>query len=96
MSWSDLDEQHKTTFHREYVASHEPAERSWLIENILSNFPQYRKSVVENAIQEVCTSMAITPRKRKEFLAKLQQNLENKKTEKAEIRNSTGEKIKLA
>jgi hypothetical protein len=92
MSWSNLDKQHKNTFQREYVACHEPAERSWLVENILSTFPQYRKSVVENAIREVSTSMTITPRKREEFLLKLQQNLEIKKTEKAEIRSSAGKK----
>jgi hypothetical protein len=79
MSWSQLDQQHKETFHREYVACHEPAERAWLVENIIVLLPHYRKSVVENAIQEVCTSMVITPRKRTIFLEKLQRQLETKK-----------------
>ncbi len=78
MSWSDIDKQHKASFNREYVACHEPAERSWLVEQVIFVFPHYRKSVVEQAIQEVCTSMTITPRKRKEFLQLLQQHLEKK------------------
>jgi hypothetical protein len=78
MSWADIDKQHQVSFNREYVACHEPAERSWLVDQVIFVFPQYRKSVVEHAIQEVCTSMTITPRKRKEFLQLLQQHLEEK------------------
>jgi acyl-CoA reductase-like NAD-dependent aldehyde dehydrogenase len=76
MSWSTINEQHKATFHRDYVACHEPHERGWLVENVLDTFPQYRKSVVERAIQEVCIAMTTTPRKRKEFLEKLEHALE--------------------
>jgi hypothetical protein len=78
MNWEQLDAQHKATFHREYVACHEPHERGWLLENVMMTFPQYRKSVVERAIQEVCTAMTITPRMRKEFLERLQQHLEGR------------------
>lgn len=85
MNWSDIEKKHKASFNREYVACHEPAERSWLVERVIFAFPQYRKSVVERAIQEVCTSMAITPRKCKDFLQLLQQNLEEKNTQ-AEVR----------
>ena len=76
MNWEQLDAQHKTTFHREYVACHEPHEQGWLVENVAIAFPQYRKSVVERAIQEVCKAMTVTPRMRKEFLERLQQQLE--------------------
>jgi hypothetical protein len=79
MSWSSISEQHKATFHRDYVACHEPHERGWLVENVLTAFPQYRKSVVEHAIQEVCTAMTATPRKRHEFLEKLKQQLEGQR-----------------
>lgn len=78
MNWSDIEKQHKASFNREYVACHEPAERGWLVEQVILTFPQYRKSVVERAIQEVCTSMVITPRKCKDFLLLLQQTLEEK------------------
>ncbi|MFM9838182.1 MAG: hypothetical protein ACKVOQ_07955 [Cyclobacteriaceae bacterium] len=78
MNWEQLDTQHKATFHREYVACHEPHERGWLVENVMMAFPQYRKSVVERAIQEVCTAMTVTPRMRKEFLERLQQHLEGR------------------
>jgi hypothetical protein len=77
MSWTTIEQQHKTTFHREYVACHEPAERSWLVDNVTLAFPQYRKSMVENAIRKVCAFMSITPRKRKEFLERLQGVLED-------------------
>ncbi len=79
MSWSNISEQHKATFHRDYVACHEPHERGWLVENVLTAFPQYRKSVVERAIQEACTAMSTTPRKRPEFLEKLKQQLEGQR-----------------
>lgn len=85
MNWEQLDAQHKTTFHREYVACHEPHERGWLVENVLMACPQYRKSVVERAIQEVCTAMTVTPRMRKEFLEKLQQNLEGHRLQKTVV-----------
>jgi hypothetical protein len=49
------------------------------VENVLTAFPQYRKSVVERAIQEVCTAMTATPRKRHEFLEKLKQQLEGQR-----------------
>jgi hypothetical protein len=49
------------------------------VENVLTAFPQYRKSVVEHAIQEVCTAMTATPRKRHEFLEKLKQQLEGQR-----------------
>jgi hypothetical protein len=35
--------------------------------------------VVERAIQEVCTAMIATPRKRPEFLEKLKQQLEEQR-----------------
>ena len=79
MSWSNISEQHKATFHRAYVACHEPHERGWLVDSVLTAFPQYRKSVVEHAIQEVCTAMTATPRKRHEFLEKLKQQLEGQR-----------------
>jgi|GEM_PF-1750742 acyl-CoA reductase-like NAD-dependent aldehyde dehydrogenase len=82
MSWSSISEQHKATFHRDYVACHEPHERGWLVDNVLTAFPQYRKSVVERAIQEACTAMSTTPRKRLEFLERLQQHLESQRLEK--------------
>lgn len=71
MEWLKLEEQHKIVFDREYVACHEPHERNWLIENAIRVFPQYRKSIVEQAVMEVCTSMKATPRMRKEFFAQL-------------------------
>jgi hypothetical protein len=61
MNWTSIDEQHKATFQREYVACHEPYERGWLLENVMMAFPQYRKSVVESAILEVCTAMTANP-----------------------------------
>lgn len=79
MSWSNISEQHKATFHRAYVACHEPHERGWLVDSVLTAFPQYRKSVVERAIQEVCTAMSTTPRMRPEFLEKLKQQLEGQR-----------------
>jgi hypothetical protein len=82
MNWEQLDAQHKATFHREYVACHEPHERGWLLENVMMAFPQYRKSVVERAIQEVCTAMTATPRMRKDFLDRLQQHLESHRLQK--------------
>ena len=78
MNWEQLNEQHKATFHREYVACHEPHERSWLVDQVMLAFPQYRKSVVGQAVQEVCTAMTVTPRMRKEFLDQLQQHLEGR------------------
>jgi hypothetical protein len=89
MNWNNFNEQHQATFHREYVACHEPAERSWLVDNIKSSFPQYRRSRVENAIEEVCSHMTITPRKRKEFLERLQQNLETKTEKEHSIKVNT-------
>ncbi|MFM9839498.1 MAG: hypothetical protein ACKVOQ_14610 [Cyclobacteriaceae bacterium] len=68
MNWTSIEEQHKATFQRDYVAV------GW--ENVLMAFPQYRKSVVERTIQEVCTAMTAIPRMRKEFLERLQQHLE--------------------
>jgi acyl-CoA reductase-like NAD-dependent aldehyde dehydrogenase len=82
MNWKQLNEQHKATFHRDYVACHEPHERGWLVENVMMAFPQYRKSVVERAIQEVCTAMSATPRKRAEFLDRLQQQFERRNEQK--------------
>jgi ABC-type oligopeptide transport system ATPase subunit len=82
MNWEQLDAQHKSAFQREYVACHEPHERGWLTENVMMAFPQYRKSVVERAIQEVCTAMTVTPRMRKEFLERLQQQLEGRQVQK--------------
>jgi acyl-CoA reductase-like NAD-dependent aldehyde dehydrogenase len=82
INWEQLDAQHKATFQREYVACHEPHERGWLTENVMMAFPQYRKSVVERAIQEVCTAMTVTPRMRKEFLERLQQHLEDHRLQK--------------
>ena len=79
MNWTAIDKQHKATFHRDYVACHEPHERGWLVQIVLTAFPQYRKSVVERAIQEVCTAMTATPRKRHEFLEKLKQQLEGQR-----------------
>ncbi len=78
MNWEQLNEQHKAVFQREYVACHEPHERSWLVEQVMVAFPQYRKSVVERAVQEVCMAMKVTPRMRTEFLDRLQQQLEKR------------------
>lgn len=83
MNWTNIDDQHKAAFHREYVACHEPHERDWLVENVLMVFPQYRKSMVEHAIGEVCAAMMVTPRMRKEFLERLQQQLESHRFPKA-------------
>jgi hypothetical protein len=85
MNWEQLDAQHKATFQREYVACHEPHERGWLVENVMMAFPQYRKSMVERAIQEVCTAMTVTPRMRKDFLGRLQQNLEGHRLQKTVV-----------
>jgi acyl-CoA reductase-like NAD-dependent aldehyde dehydrogenase len=82
LDWEQLDAQHRVTFQREYVACHEPHERGWLVENVMLAFPQYRKSVVERAIQEVCTAMTVTPRRRKEFLERLHQQLESHRPQK--------------
>lgn len=79
MSWSAFSEQHKATFQRDYVTCHEPHERGWLVENVLFTFPQYRKSVIERAIEEVCTAMTTTPSKRKDFLEKLEQAVEGQR-----------------
>lgn len=78
MNWTSIDAQHKATFQRDYMACHEPHERGWLLENVMMAFPQYRKSVVERAILEVCSAMTVTPRMRKEFLEQLQQQLEGR------------------
>ena len=80
MSWNNIEKQHQSTFSREYVACHEPAERSWLVEQVIAAFPNWRKSIVERAIQEVCAAMVITPRLRKDFLEQLQHNLEGRRT----------------
>lgn len=79
MEWLKLEEQHKNTFSREYVACHEPHERNWIIENVIHVLPQYRKSVVENAVIEVCSSMKVTPRLRKEFFTRLSIALDAKR-----------------
>jgi hypothetical protein len=79
MEWLKLEEEHKKTFGREYVACHEPYERNWIIENVIQVLPQYRKSVVENAVVEVCSSMKVTPRQRKEFFTRLSVALDAKR-----------------
>ncbi|MBI3219069.1 MAG: hypothetical protein HYZ44_06135 [Bacteroidetes bacterium] len=79
MEWSKLEEMHKNTFGREYVACHEPHERNWIIDNVIQVLPQYRKSVVEQAVVEVCTSMKVTPRLRKEFFTQLSVALDAKR-----------------
>jgi acyl-CoA reductase-like NAD-dependent aldehyde dehydrogenase len=93
MNWEQLNEQHRAIFQREYVACHEPHERSWLVEQVLLGFPQYRKSVVERAVQEVCVAMKVTPRMRADFLDRLQQQLERRYDEKVEIGKIVGIRI---
>ncbi len=77
MSWNHIIEQHQATFQRDFVACHEPAEREWIIEQVQWAFPQWRKSVVQHAITEVCTHMRQTPRPREAFFRQLQVTLEN-------------------
>lgn len=79
LNWKTLEEQHKNTFKREYVACHEPHEFKWITENVQAVFPQFRKSLVERAIEEVCHEMKHTPRKRHEFFERLQVALETQK-----------------
>jgi hypothetical protein len=86
MSWATIEEQHKATFHREYVACHEPHERNWLIENVIQTLPHFRKSVVENAVVQVCTTMKSTPRLRTDFFVRLKLVLEDTKRLAAQVR----------
>lgn len=93
MNFTLIDQQHKATFNRDYVACHEPAERDWLVEHVILHFPNFRKSVVEQAIQQVCSSMNITPRKRTEFLDRLKETLESRTKEVAKSVTKTRKAI---
>ncbi len=84
-TWEYLEEQHRTSFNREYVACHEPHEFNWLVENVMQVLPHFRKSVVERSIEEVCQAMKNTPRKRAEFFQRLHITLENHKLSTKEI-----------
>lgn len=76
MSWNQIIEKHQVTFQRDYVACHEPAERAWLLAQIADVFPQYRKSMIGQAVQEACKNMK-APRQRQDFMKCLQNCLEN-------------------
>lgn len=76
MSWNHIIEQHQATFQRDFVACHEPAERDWLLAQVAEVFPQYRKSMIAQALQEACKVIK-APRARKDFMKCLQTCLEN-------------------
>jgi hypothetical protein len=48
------------------VACHEPEERKYIIDQIISQFPQFRKTKVEHAVESACLTLP-TPRIRPEF-----------------------------
>lgn len=76
MSWNHIIEQHQATFQRDFVACHEPAERAWLLAQVAEEFPQYRKSVIAQAVEEACKIMK-APRQRQDFIKCMQTCLDN-------------------
>ena len=82
MSWDTVENQHKLKFDHGYVSCHEPYERKYIVTLIINSFPQFRKSIVERAIDLACLSM-VTPRYRGEFFVRIKDIL-GKKSELAE------------
>ncbi len=74
MGWEAISERHKEKYNRTFVSCHEPYERGYLIDMIIENFPQFRKSKVEKAVGHACKTIA-TPRGREVFLKCVEEGL---------------------